>query len=238
MGVEQRSIVADRCVSHLCDGDEQSEDAVSNDFQTQWPPPPDSPWAPKEPTQSKGPWATFRAWPLAVQVIVWIVLAFFGLGAIGAATGAGDKKPTRLASDAHSAAPDREEVVSPTEPPSTTTAPTTPVVTPTTVYVPPTTVYVPPTTRYVPPTTRYVTPAVRRTSPAPSPSAASPSAPAASGQCDPNYSGACVPANVSDVDCGGGSGNGPYYVWEKNFRVVGTDHYGLDADGDGIACES
>ncbi|WP_431606782.1 hypothetical protein [Mycolicibacterium neoaurum] len=26
--------------------------------------------------------------------------------------------------------------------------------------------------------------------------------------CDPNYSGACVPI-ASDVDCAGGSGNGP-----------------------------
>lgn len=29
--------------------------------------------------------------------------------------------------------------------------------------------------------------------------------------CDPNYSGACVPI-ASDVDCEGGSGNGPAYV--------------------------
>jgi len=55
--------------------------------------------------------------------------------------------------------------------------------------------------------------------------------------CDPNYAGACVPI-ASDVDCAGGSGNGPAYVYAKDFRVVGTDIYGLDADGDGIACES
>src|SRR5690606_30166221 len=29
--------------------------------------------------------------------------------------------------------------------------------------------------------------------------------------CDPNYSGACVPI-ASDVDCGGGSGDGPAYL--------------------------
>ena len=29
--------------------------------------------------------------------------------------------------------------------------------------------------------------------------------------CDPNYTGACVPI-ASDVDCAGGSGNGPAYV--------------------------
>jgi hypothetical protein len=54
-------------------------------------------------------------------------------------------------------------------------------------------------------------------------------------QCDPNYSGACVPI-ASDVDCAGGSGNGPAYV-QGPVRVVGTDIYGLDADGDGIGCD-
>jgi hypothetical protein len=55
--------------------------------------------------------------------------------------------------------------------------------------------------------------------------------------CDPNYRGRCLRPNVSDYDCAGGSGNGPYYV-SGPFRVVGTDHYHLDADHDGIACES
>jgi resuscitation-promoting factor RpfB len=54
-------------------------------------------------------------------------------------------------------------------------------------------------------------------------------------QCDPNYSGACVPI-ASDVDCAGGSGNGPAYV-QGPVQVVGTDIYGLDGDGDGIGCE-
>lgn len=59
----------------------------------------------------------------------------------------------------------------------------------------------------------------------------------ASPKCDPNYSGACVP-NVypSDVDCAGGSGNGPYYV-QGPIKVIGTDRYHLDADGNGIGCE-
>jgi hypothetical protein len=56
------------------------------------------------------------------------------------------------------------------------------------------------------------------------------------GNCDPNYTGACVPADAADVDCAGGSGDGPEYVGP--VRVVGSDHYGLDADGDGYACES
>ncbi|MFL5817286.1 MAG: excalibur domain-containing protein [Conexibacter sp.] len=55
--------------------------------------------------------------------------------------------------------------------------------------------------------------------------------------CDKNYSGRCLRPHVSDYDCAGGSGNGPYYV-RGPFRVVGTDHYGLDSDHDGTACES
>jgi hypothetical protein len=54
--------------------------------------------------------------------------------------------------------------------------------------------------------------------------------------CDPNYSGACVPI-ASDVDCAGGSGNGPAYV-QGPVRVVGTDIYDLDRDGDRIACDT
>jgi hypothetical protein len=54
-----------------------------------------------------------------------------------------------------------------------------------------------------------------------------------SGGCDPNYSG-CVPI-ASDVDCAGGSGNGPAYT--GTVQVIGVDIYGLDRDGDGWACE-
>ena len=54
-------------------------------------------------------------------------------------------------------------------------------------------------------------------------------------KCDPNYSGACVPI-ASDVDCAGGSGNGPAYV-KGPVRVIGKDIYGLDRDGNGIGCE-
>ena len=58
--------------------------------------------------------------------------------------------------------------------------------------------------------------------------------PAAS-NCDSNYSGACVPI-ASDVDCAGGSGNGPAYVSGPVY-VVGSDIYRLDGDGDGVGCE-
>ncbi|WP_243697045.1 G5 domain-containing protein [Labedella endophytica] len=59
--------------------------------------------------------------------------------------------------------------------------------------------------------------------------------PAPAGDCDSNYSGACVPI-ASDVDCAGGSGNGPAYV-DGPVRIVGSDIYDLDRDGDGIACD-
>lgn len=55
-------------------------------------------------------------------------------------------------------------------------------------------------------------------------------------QCDPNYSGACVPI-AGDVDCAGGSGDGPGYV-SGPVRVVGDDIYDLDRDGDGVACDT
>jgi resuscitation-promoting factor RpfB len=58
-------------------------------------------------------------------------------------------------------------------------------------------------------------------------------APAAS-NCNTNYSG-CVPI-ASDVDCAGGSGDGPAYV-SGPLQVIGSDVYRLDADHDGIACE-
>lgn len=53
--------------------------------------------------------------------------------------------------------------------------------------------------------------------------------------CHSSYTDGCVPI-ASDVDCGGGSGNGPAYVWES-VTVVGPDVYDLDGDGDGVGCE-
>lgn len=54
-------------------------------------------------------------------------------------------------------------------------------------------------------------------------------------QCHPSYAGVCVPI-ASDVDCAGGSGDGPAYV-RGPLQVVGWDEYKLDRDGDGIACD-
>lgn len=52
--------------------------------------------------------------------------------------------------------------------------------------------------------------------------------------CHPSYD-PCVPI-TSDVDCAGGSGNGPAYTGP--VRVIGPDDYGLDSDGDGRGCEN
>ncbi|MEV4820428.1 G5 domain-containing protein [Micromonospora sp. NPDC049274] len=52
--------------------------------------------------------------------------------------------------------------------------------------------------------------------------------------CDPNYS-PCVPI-ASDVDCAGGSGNGPAYV-SGVVTVIGDDIYDLDRDNDGYGCD-
>ncbi len=53
--------------------------------------------------------------------------------------------------------------------------------------------------------------------------------------CDPGYEGACLNPLSADYDCEGGSGDGPDYV--GTVRVVGVDTWGLDRDGDGVACD-
>ena len=63
------------------------------------------------------------------------------------------------------------------------------------------------------------------------PTQAAPPAP----DCTPGYDPCIAPG--SDVDCQGGSGNGPRYVTGP-IRVTGDDPYDLDRDGDGIGCES
>lgn len=53
--------------------------------------------------------------------------------------------------------------------------------------------------------------------------------PAGGGGCHSSYSG-CVPDEGYDVDCG--------ELGDTDIDVYGDDEYGLDADGDGIGCES
>jgi hypothetical protein len=55
--------------------------------------------------------------------------------------------------------------------------------------------------------------------------------------CTPGYM-PCIPNRASDVDCYGGSGNGPRYTMAGVvYRVRGADRYRLDADNDGRGCE-
>lgn len=70
--------------------------------------------------------------------------------------------------------------------------------------------------------------------PAPAPKPPPPAPAVESSQCHPSYKGECVPI-TSDVDCRGGSGNGPAYAGQ--VHVVGPDEYDLDRDGDGVGCE-
>ncbi|QRF68500.1 hypothetical protein GQA70_13125 [Ponticoccus alexandrii] len=64
---------------------------------------------------------------------------------------------------------------------------------------------------------------------------------AAMAECHPSYAGGCVPVHPVDVDCDYldlslRKGNGPAYALSP-FTVVGEDVYGLDRNGDGVACE-
>jgi len=57
--------------------------------------------------------------------------------------------------------------------------------------------------------------------------------------CTPGYSPCLVDHGGADYDCAGGSGNGPYYTEPGvEYTVTGSDPYGLDANGNGLGCES
>jgi hypothetical protein len=53
-------------------------------------------------------------------------------------------------------------------------------------------------------------------------------------RCTPGYRPCIRPG--PDVDCRGGSGNGPRYV-DGPVRVTGSDPYDLDIDDDGVGCD-
>lgn len=132
----------------------------------------------------------------------------------------------------------------PTEVPATATPvpPTATPIPPTSTPVPPTATAVPPTP--VPPTATAVppTPVPPTATPVPPPTAVPPTpepppvpqAAPPTQDCTPGYS-PCIPIGP-DVDCAGGSGNGPRYV--GRVTVTGADPYDLDRDGDGIGCEN
>ncbi len=57
--------------------------------------------------------------------------------------------------------------------------------------------------------------------------------------CTPGYSPCLVYHGGADYDCYGGGGNGPYYTAPGVvYTVTGSDPYRLDADNDGMGCES
>jgi hypothetical protein len=127
-----------------------------------------------------------------------------------------------LAIAACGAPPESEPSPSPT-----TAAPTTARTTPAPTTAPPTIQpTVEPTTDPPPPAT------ARATRPRPAPQTT-----VAAANCDPNYEGACLKDGIGDYDCEGGTGDGPNYV-SGRIRVVGSDPFGLDHDGNGVACEN
>lgn len=65
--------------------------------------------------------------------------------------------------------------------------------------------------------------------PSPTASATQETPAAGGGNCDANYSGACIPPYPPDLDCT----DAP-----QGFKVVGDDPHGFDADSDGLACEA
>ena len=88
----------------------------------------------------------------------------------------------------------------------------------------------PTTTTTAPTTTTTAAPSTTTAPPPPTTTTAPPPAPP---ECHPSYD-PCVPM-ASDVDCLGGSGNGPEYV--GTVSVIGFDEYDLDRDADGVGCE-
>lgn len=166
-----------------------------------------------------GAWARFRRWPIVAQIIVG---SFLGLFAIGAAAAPFTEDPqeeqSAVEDDLPRATTTTAERPTTTEERTTTTAERT---TTTTTTAPPTTL--PPTTAPPPPP------------PPPPPSTTAAPAPAPGGGCTPGYD-PCIPP-ASDVDCAGGSGDGPAYV-SGPVTVSGSDPYDLDRDGNGTGCES
>jgi hypothetical protein len=181
------------------------------------PPPPDD--SPTDPLPRRA-WSAFRRWPAWGQATAWVAVAFLVLGAVGAS--ADDD-------DAVSVGPEASTTEQPADP-TTTAIPTTQA---TTTTAPTTTSTVPPTTTTVaPPTTQ--APPPPPTAPPPPAVPAPTIAPQPLAGCHPSYT-PCVPY-APDVDCLGGSGNGPAYTGP--VQVVGPDDYDLDRDSDGLGCET
>jgi hypothetical protein len=144
-----------------------------------------------------------------IQVGSWAMAALIVASIIGASVGAGENETATITTE-QSTTTERQTTTEATT--TTTAAPTTTTVAPTTTTAPP-----------PPPTTAI-------TAPLPPPQTAAPAPPSG---CHPSYD-PCVPI-ASDVDCRGGSGDGPEYT--GTVTVIGPDVYDLDRDGDGMGCE-
>ena len=161
-----------------------------------------------------------HGWYLVLAAAVLGVFVFCGI--VIAAAGNSDRpsKTENAARNGALGAPVSESVApAPGNPQSTAAASTAPApttVAPTTAAA--TTAGAKPTTK--PPTTK---PATKPTTKPPAQ------------DCNPNYT-PCVPNDPIDVDCEGGSGDGPSYV-RGPVHVIGSDPYRLDTDHDGIGCE-
>lgn len=159
-----------------------------------------------EPVRRRGLFSSYKPAWIAAAIVL---IAFFA--AIG--SGEDDPSPSTAA----------DNTTTTTTPPPVTTTTTTPPPTTTAAPAPRTTVEAPAPAPAPPPV-----------KPKPKPKPAPKPAPEPVSDCDPNYGG-CVPV-ASDVDCAGGSGNGPAYV-DGPVQVIGNDIYDLDRDGDGTGCD-
>ena len=177
------------------------------------PPPPAPPPPPPDPERlptTKRAWGEIRVLPMWIQVGSWAMAALIVAGIIGASVGAGENETATITTERSTT----------TERQTTTESTTTTTAAPTTTTAPP-----------PPPTTAITASPPPPPSPAPAPVPAP--APAPPSGCHPSYD-PCVPI-APDVDCRGGSGDGPDNT--GTVTVIGPDVYGLDGDSDGVGCE-
>ena len=212
-----------------------------------WDPP--RPWEPPQvpviaASNEATRWWNRRARRLPVWT--WLAGGIVGVGSVVAAANASIDTTVQTAGGRPATSIGADATVSSTSPATATIEPA-PAATPTFASVSdPSTTTIPPTTTMpatVPTTTAAPATTTTTTPPPPPPPPPTTTAPTTAAvlppiqqsDCDPNYEGACVPI-ASDVDCLGGSGNGPAFV-DGPVYVVGRDIYGLDGDDDGVGCE-
>ena len=175
-------------------------------------------------------WERYRGLRPRWQATIAIVLALMVVGGLTGEDGPDEKMVAT--SGTKDVADELPFAPTTTRPARSTTSE---VIRSTTTAAPTTTTTVAPTTTAAPTTTTTARPATTTSAPPPpappTTQAFVQSEPASS--CHPSYD-PCVPY-ASDVDCAGGSGNGPAYT--GTVRVIGPDDYDHDRDNDGIGCD-